>query len=869
VRRSAAATLTVALGCWVLLAGCAGAGGGSDSDTGPVADVIATPDGGADAAPAPDTAAPPDAAADTAGDAPAGADVAPDGAIDAAPDGAPDTTPEDVGPPVPPPPFAVREHAGRIEDEPWLAPRAEQLRTTDVLPALDLRHVAVWDGAVWTASATALYVRGPGDTAFRAVALPALDGPIAALAIVEGFGPVVAAGRVLTLLAGEDGPSPPLETPGVVSGVLSCADVLVVLVGGRLYRMNPYSPDLFEAVPGVTDVLAADCDGVDWLALRPDGLWRLPPGAGAGWRQDWAAPADEPPVALAARDGRVVVATARRVSVVSGPDAGAEWEAARDALPTDGVRRLALPPAGDAGFAVAHAVGVSLRTPAPGAPRAFAHRHSRRWLPADDVRDVAYAPDGSLWVATAGGLSHLTWEETTLAAKAERMFVALADHDRLGFVSPAGRLPAGRPDDAEQPDGPLSLHDDDNDGQWSEEALAALCYAYAATGEERYYQRARRVLDGIALLFDVPAVSFAAVGRERGFPARSVVRDDEGALFDGKAPQPNWHLVSYAGREWYWKDDTSSDETTGHWYGLPLYFDLCARDEAERAEVAALLASLTDTVMLHGFRLVDLGGERTTHGHWDPGTLAVALDGIPACLQHHPLEVCADAWGGGAFLNSLQILGALLGTWHVTGDPRYFEAYERLVTDERYAELATFGEHVVTWTSRPIANVVDHELAVLAFLTLVRYEPDPARRARWQASQLAAWPYEAGERSPVKALALAATTPAALIPEDGAWLADGVRTLREYPDDRREWFVDSGHRTDFRRDPANDRFGQPQFTVVPPYDEVRTMRWDMNPYRIAGGGDGRSRMAPTFWLLPYWGLRYHEALGAPSSGAAP
>jgi len=90
-----------------------------------------------------------------------------------------------------------------------------------------------------------------------------------------------------------------------------------------------------------------------------------------------------------------------------------------------------------------------------------------------------------------------------------------------------------------------------------------------------------------------------------------------------------------------------------------------------------------------------------------------------------------------------------------------------------------------------------------------------------------------------------------------------VRTLREYPDAPRDWFVDNAHRTDFRRDVSDDRMGEPQLTVVPPYDEVRTMRWDRNPYRVAGGGGGRSVEAPTFWLLPYWGLRHHGAIGAP------
>lgn len=761
---------------------------------------------------------------------------------------APDATADADGPPDPGVPFAVREHPGRMADTPWRAPRVEQLRTTDVLPELDLRHVAVTERAIWAASGTGLYVRGDGEPVFRAVPLPPLDGPIAKLAAEPGDRVALAGGTVVTWVSLDEGVAFTAEAPGVVRDTFACPGMFGVVADGAIsWFLWDDAPRVWRDGGPHDDVLAVACDGSRWLALRPDGLWQDE----AGWERVWAAPEGEPPVALALGAGRVVVATGRRVAVLAGPDGEEVFEAAQDALPMADVRAVAVAPEGH-GWAVAHAVGVSLRTPA--GPRAFAHRRSRRWLPDDDVRGLAWAPDGSLWVATGGGLAHLTWEETTLAARAERLFEGLDSHDRLGFVSPSARY-ADPWDHAVAP----RLWDDDNDGQWSEEALAALCFAWAATGDARYRDRARRVFEAMRLLFEVPAVSFAAVGRERGFPARSVVRDDEGAVFEDKVPQPNWHRVTWGGHEWYWKDDTSSDETTGHWFGLPLYHDLCARDAAERAEVADLLAALMDTVMAHGFRLVDLDGERTGHGYWDPETLTIALDGVAACLQAHPVEACADAWGGGAFLNALEILGALLATWHVTGDPRYLAAYETLVVEHRYGELATFSEHIVTWTSRPIANVVDHELAALAFLTLIRYEPDPERRAAWLASQLAAWPWEAGERSPLKALALAAATD-----EDGAWLADGVRTLREYPEDRRDWYVDNGDRTDFRRD-VPDRFGEPQFTAVPPYDEVRTMRWDGNPFRVADGGDGHSVVAPTFWLLPYWGLRYHGAIGAPEA----
>ena len=57
-----------------------------------------------------------------------------------------------------------------------------------------------------------------------------------------------------------------------------------------------------------------------------------------------------------------------------------------------------------------------------------------------------------------------------------------------------------------------------------------------------------------------------------------------------------------------------------------------------------------------------------------------------------------------------------------------------------------------------------------------------------------------------------------------------------------------------------DRFNDPQFKTVFPYDEIRTMEWNGNPYAVSGGGDGRSVQGPWPWLLPYWTMRYFGAI---------
>jgi len=95
--------------------------------------------------------------------------------------------------------------------------------------------------------------------------------------------------------------------------------------------------------------------------------------------------------------------------------------------------------------------------------------------------------------------------------------------------------------------------------------------------------------------------------------------------------------------------------------------------------------------------------------------------------------------------------------------------------------------------------------------------------------------------------------------DDVPGAANGVSTLVDFPEDQRDYIVDNSHRVD-AGGMGKDRFQRPQFDTVFPYDEILTMRWDANPYRVSAGGSPSSRRAPNFWLLPYWGLRYYNVI---------
>ena len=100
----------------------------------------------------------------------------------------------------------------------------------------------------------------------------------------------------------------------------------------------------------------------------------------------------------------------------------------------------------------------------------WAVRHSRRWLLSDDARDIAIAPDGTAWIATAAGISAIRTKKMTLADKADHYLkIARARHVRPpGFVQKASLQAEGDLSTACSIARPAygSTHSTANGGRW-------------------------------------------------------------------------------------------------------------------------------------------------------------------------------------------------------------------------------------------------------------------------------------------------------------------------------------------------------------------------------------------------------------------
>jgi hypothetical protein len=440
-----------------------------------------------------------------------------------------------------------------------------------------------------------------------------------------------------------------------------------------------------------------------------------------------------------------------------------------------------------------------------------------RWIAPGDVRKIVFTDRGRLLITTDAANTLIGGELMTLEEKALHFEkIAQARHNRDGMISDCTLTTPG---DVSS----YKLRDDDNDGQWSEMYLAAESFRWAVTQDPAAHANAQHTFRAMIKLLTIAPV--------KGFPARSVLPAHQ---CPGADPQ-NWRMLP-GGAE-CWKSDTSVDELVGHYFGLPIYYDLVA-DDQEKETIRRAIADLTDYILDNGLRLVDENGQVTTHGNWDPEWVNTV------------------GRTGDQGLNSAQALNALLSAHHITGNNRYLNKYHELIKEHGYHKNALKWKEI---GDRFQVNHDSDEMGFLSFYNLLRYEDDDAIRKYYIEGLRRAWETDLPERNPEQIIIYGAFA------KENFRLDLAVRTLREIPLDLIKWSVHNSIRTDLPRDPDPDRFVKAQSAFVPPYTETRTMRWSENMYLLDVDDGGRSEAMPVFWLLPYWMARYHGMIQQPQN----
>jgi hypothetical protein len=478
------------------------------------------------------------------------------------------------------------------------------------------------------------------------------------------------------------------------------------------------------------------------------------------------------------------------------------------------------------------------------------YRQGRRWLPGDEIRAIALQNHTVLF-QTENGPGAIETRRLTLGEKAKRYEEAIdAKHRRTPYEYVLEvQLGAG---------GTVTQHDSDNDGLWTAMYGAGECFAYAATQEAYFKQRAVKAFGALKFLMDVTQGGTPAA--LPGFIARTVLptsgpdpnqqaqytragdqrKRERDSLW--KILQPRWGKS--ADGQWWWKTDTSSDELDGHYFFYGVYYDLVAQTEAEKNEVRQVVRAVTDHLLAHDFNFLDHDGTPTRWGVFSPKFLNRDRD-----------------WWEERGLNSLSILTYLKVAHHVTGDAKYHAAFTKLIEEHGYAQNAMYAK---ADTAIGGGNQSDDEMAFMNYYNLVRYEQDPQRRQMWARSLSDYWRHERAEMNPFFHYVAEATLKNEIFQDNGAPMPLGLRgaalpdaldTLRRYPLDLVNWRHENSHRHDLMwlaPGRAVRRNGK-----VLPADERYFSHWNHDPYRVDSGGDGRTLACATPFLLGYYLGLYH------------
>jgi hypothetical protein len=443
-----------------------------------------------------------------------------------------------------------------------------------------------------------------------------------------------------------------------------------------------------------------------------------------------------------------------------------------------------------------------------------------RWLPGDKVNGIA-AGDRTVFIATDKGLGIIDYEPYTLLKKADwyEQHLKQWGQKRLGFVHKL------------EWDEQLKQYVrevGDNDGGYSTDYLVAQCYRYAVTKDPSARAEAVNTFQTIRWLVAMTGIS--------GFPARSVWAKGEmghKAMHGSGGLPAEWHDT--ADGKFEWKGDTSSDELCAHFYAVAIFLELAAQGN-EIGQAKDLISSMASHLMDHGWKLVDIDGQPTRWGRWDPDYFNNTRDGA------------ADRG-----LDSLEILSFMKTAETITGNPKFTGGYRQL-TNMDYPSFTLRQRKTF-----PPEDIVpfDDRLAFYAYFNLLKFERDPALRAIYRRSLDRTWEIVRIEQIPWFNFIYGTLT------GNECEVDPAVTHLREWPLDLVIYSYQNSHRADLQTPPGYVPYSGGTRAFSP--REREPMLWDNWSMKPDGGTDGNDVVQPSSWLMAYWMGRYYGFIEAPQS----
>ena len=494
----------------------------------------------------------------------------------------------------------------------------------------------------------------------------------------------------------------------------------------------------------------------------------------------------------------------------------------------------------------------------------WAFRQGRRWLLDNHVRDIVVDGAGDAWIATSAGVSRIEHRGMTLDGKAsfyEDEIEKYHRRTRFGYVNPADLTAPGDKTTA------VPVYSD-NDGFNTGLYLGAMSFAYAVSGEGKYRRYAENAFRALAFLSEV--TQGGPHGAPKGFIARNVVptsepdpneRYDRDYDIGRKERDSLWKIMEPrvpvdGSGQWYWKCDSSSDELDGHFFGCAIYFDRVCDTETKKDDVRDVVRRIIDHLLAHDYSLVDHDGLPTRWGHFAPDDLNRN-----------------EAWCEERGLNSYSILAYLSIAHHITGDPKYHEAYLELALDQGYGMNGMVQPKALPGPNSP-GHQPDDNMAFVNYYHLIRYETDPKLLRMYQYAMRVHWQYEKLERNAFTNFVYGACSLGEKLRSQWgevelsppmACFEDAVDTLRRYPLDLVEWPMSNAHRTDLKplggHSDGEPTSGGRIDGYAFPIDERHETYWDWDPWALTSSGSGLRLRSGFHYLLAYYMGRFHGFIG--------
>ncbi len=458
----------------------------------------------------------------------------------------------------------------------------------------------------------------------------------------------------------------------------------------------------------------------------------------------------------------------------------------------------------------------------------FSYYAGKRWIPSDNVMDIAKGPENSVLILTDKGLGQICRKEMTLYDKAMYYEKQVRTrHIRFGFNSTISGMTEGDITTG-------SLETSDNDGLWTSMYLAGEVFRYAVTKSEEALQNVRESLDAMERLYTINPVP--------GFPSRSFER--RGYKYHDKP----WRRAEDP--EWDWKSTTSSDEAIGHIFAFGAIAELVDIPELRNKAI-----ELIDTLMSHSLKndhyLIDWNGEPTTWGRWNP-----------EYVNARPKMV------GDRKINSSNYVGMLQTAYYFTKKEKYRKTAFDLMDNYGYlenlmrpmSEIGRAPEDADDWSKMLSEswNHSDDEMYYCGYWGLYRYAFNDELKSMYKKAIIDHWEAERPEKEGLWNIMTAIVGAEQIDLDNAIWYLQG------YPLDLVNWTVLNSHRKDIEFIEPN--FRNQTITEVLPPGELRISRHNANRFDLDSKGEGRSEnSAGDIWLLPYWIGRYLGVIGEPVS----